>query len=319
MPLFLFIVGVAMPFSIGKRLDRGDTRLAIYTKVLYRVIVLWILGMIAQGHLLLFKLDNLQLYSNTLQAIAAGYLISAIAMVEFSLLSRSRISPPSSILHPPSSPLFILTAVLLLLYWALLEFVPVPGCNSLFLEPKFNLAMYVDTLILGPFRDGTDYTWILSSLGFGATTLIGVLAGQLLRGPKPPRQKTLRLAAAGLACLTAGWLWSLDQPIIKHIWTSSMVLWSAGWCLLALALFYYVIDVRGCRRWAFPFVVIGSNSILAYMAPDIVSFALISKKNLGGLAEHLPPLKEFILAAGAFGILWLVLYFLYRKKTFLRI
>jgi predicted acyltransferase len=148
---------------------------------------------------------------------------------------------------------------------------------------------------------------------------MGVLAGQLLRGPKSPHQKTLRLAVAGLACLVAGALWSLDQPIIKHIWTSSMVLWSGGWSLLALALFYYVIDVRGCRRWAFPFVVIGANSILAYMAPDIVSFALISKKNLGGLAEHLPPLKEFILAAGAFGLLWLVLYFLYRKKTFLRI
>jgi len=302
MPMFLFIVGVAMPFSIGKRVARGDRRLAIYSKVIYRVIILWIFGMIAQGHLLLFKLDNLQLYSNTLQAIAAGYLIAAIAIVE--LPAR---------LHGA------LAAALLVLYWALLRFVPVPGCEGEILTPKCNLAMWVDTALLGHFRDGTDYTWILSSIGFGATTLIGVLAGQLLRGPQSKPKKALLLVAAGIACLLGGWLWSFDLPIIKHIWTSSMVLWSAGLCLLFLALFYWVIDVLGWQRWAFPFLVLGANSILAYMAPAVISFALISKKNLGGIAAHLPEYAEFLLAAGAFGILWLGLYYLYRKKTFFRI
>ncbi len=300
MPLFLFIVGAAMPFSVGKRVERGDGRRRIYGKVMYRVAVLWVLGMVAQGHLLLFKLDNLQLYSNTLQAIAAGYLISAIALVEL-----------------PARWHGWLAGALLVVYWALLRFVPAPGYEAGNLTPKGNLAMWVDTVVLGRFRDGTDYTWILSSLGFGATTLMGVMAGQLLRGTKSEQRKVFLLVAWGLACLLAGWLWSFETPIIKHIWTGSMVLWSGGWCLLLLALFYWVMDMRGCRRWAFVFTVLGANSIVAYMAPDIINFHQIAHTVLGGVGEHLPTFAGFLFSTGVFGILWLGLYYLYRKSDFL--
>lgn len=302
MPLFLFIVGVAMPFSIGKRVERGDRRRSIYGKVIYRVVVLWILGMIAQGHLLQFKLDKLQLYSNTLQAIAAGYLISAIALVEL-----------------PGRWHAWLVGALLVAYWALMRFVPVLGYGAGNLTPQGNLAMSIDVKLLGRFRDGTDYTWILSSLGFGATTLMGVLAGRLLRGPGTQKRKIFLLTVAGLGCLLGGWLWSFEFPIIKHIWTSSMVLWSGGWCLLLLALFYWIIDVLGYKRWAFFFIVFGSNSIVAYMAPDIINFGAVSHTVLAGAAEHLPTFTKFVLASGVVGILWLGLYYLYRKKTFLRI
>ena len=302
MPLFLFIVGVAMPFSIGKRVERGDSRWSIYRKVAYRVAVLWILGMVAQGHLLLFTLGNFQIYSNTLQSIAAGYLISSIALVELPVRWQAG-----------------LAAALLVVFWALMRFVPVPGVGAGVLTPQGNLAMWIDTVLLGPFRDGTNYTWILSSLGFGATTLMGVMAGHLLRGPKPKERKALLLAASGVACLAAGWLWSFEFPIIKHIWTSSMVLWSGGWCLLLLALFYYVIDVLGYRRWAFFFIVIGMNAIVAYIAPDIISFKAISHTLFAGLATHLGMFGNFLLAAGALGILWFALYYMLRKKTFVRI
>ena len=302
MPLFLFIVGAAMPFSVGKRVERGEGRWKIYGKVLYRVAMLWVLGMVAQGNLLQFKLDTLHLYSNTLQAIAAGYLISAIAIVEL-----------------PARWHGVLAGALLAVYWALLKFVPVPGGVAGDLTPHGNLAMWVDTVVLGHFRDGTDYTWILSSLGFGATTLLGVMAGQLLRGEKPGPKKVLLLTAWGTACLLGGWLWSFEFPIIKHIWASSMVLWSGGWCLLLLALFYWLMDVLRWRRWAFFFMVYGANSLVAYMAPDLISFGKISHTMLDGAAAHVPKFASFLLAAGAVGILWLVLYYLYRKKTFIRI
>jgi predicted acyltransferase len=302
MPLFLFIVGVAMPFSIGKRVERGDSRSSIYRKVAYRVVVLWILGIIAQGNLLAFDLHNLQLYSNTLQSIAAGYLISAIALVELPVRWQG-----------------VLAGALLVVFWALMRFVPVPGHGAGIFTPDGNLAMWIDNALLGRFRDGTDYTWILSSLGFGATTLMGVLSGHLLRTRLPGGRKVLVLAASGLGCLLTGWLWGFEFPIIKHIWTSSMVLWSGGWCLLLLALFYGLIDVLGYKRWAVFFVVFGMNAIVAYMAPDLISFHRISNANLAGLARHLGMFSEFLLTGGTVGILWLGLYYMFRKKTFLRI
>jgi predicted acyltransferase len=302
MPLFLFIVGVAMPFSVGKRVERGDSRGSIYRKVVYRVVVLWILGMIAQGHLLAFDSHNLQFYSNTLQSIAAGYLISSIALVELPIRWQAALG-----------------GALLVVYWALMRFVPVPGYGAGVLTPDGNLAMYIDKALLGRFQDGTPYTWILSSLGFGATVLMGVLAGHLLRSKLAGTRKALLVAGAGLGCLAGGWLWSFAFPIIKHLWTSSMVLWSGGWCLLLLALFYWLIDVLGCRRWAFPFIVLGMNAIVAYMAPDLINFMHISHTVFAGLARHLGMFGDFLLAFGAFGVLWVGLYYMYRKQTFVRI
>ena len=301
MPLFLFLVGVAMPFSIGKRMELGQTRAQIYRKVAFRVVILWILGMIAQGHLLLIDSQNIQFYSNTLQAIAAGYLISSIALVELKVRGQG-----------------VLAVVLMVLYWLLLRFVPVPGHAAGILTPDVNLAIWIDKLLLGRFQDGTTYTWILTSLGFGATVLMGVLAGQLLRAALPGPRKAQWLAAAGSACLFLGWLWGFAIPIIKHIWTSSMILWSGGWCLLLLALFYWVIDVKGYRRWAFFFIVIGMNAIVAYMS-DLLPWPQISAIFFGGLAKHLGSFGPVLLTFGALGILWLCLYYMYRNRTFIRI
>jgi len=302
MPLFLFTVGVAMPFSVGKRMAMGETRGRIYRKVCTRAVILWLLGMVAQGHLLLFDWHNLQFYSNTLQAIAAGYLIGSIALVELSVRWQAG-----------------LCGALLAVYWALLRFVPVPGHGAGMLTPDVNVAMWIDKGILGRFQDGTTYTWILSSLGFGATVLMGMLAGHLLRSSRPGPRKALWLALSGVACLAAGWAWGFAMPIIKHIWTSSMVLWSGGWCLLLLALFYWAIDVRGYRRWAFFFVVIGMNAIIAYMAPDLIPFTEISTTFFGGLARHLGMFGNALVSFGAMGLLWLPLYYLYRNRTFIRI
>ncbi|MDD5305665.1 MAG: DUF5009 domain-containing protein, partial [Elusimicrobia bacterium] len=252
MPLFLFVVGVSMPFSFAKRLEQGENKRLIYRHVVRRVIILWVLGMIAQGNLLQYDFSKLHFYSNTLQSIASGYLVGSIALIE--LGRRGRI---------------VLTGVLLLGYWALMALVPVPGHGSGVLEPQANLALYIDQTLMGRFRADNTYSWILSSMTFAATVLLGIMGGELLRSKLPPYRKVAWLTAAGAAGLGLGQVWGVEFPIIKHLWTSSMVLYAAGWSFLMLALFYLVIDVWGFRKWTLFFIVIGMNAIAVYMAVEV--------------------------------------------------
>jgi predicted acyltransferase len=303
MPLFLFVVGAAMPFSFAKRLEQGESKTRLYVHILYRVAILWVLGMIAQGRLLEYDLSKLQLYSNTLQAIAAGYLIASLILLNLKLRWQ-----------------FVATGGLLLLYWGLLGLVPVPGGAGQFTE-QGNLAIYIDRLILGRFQDGTNppYTWILSSMTFAATVTIGAFAGQLLRSNQSKARKVLILLGAGVACVLVGWVWGQIFPIIKHIWTSSMVLYAAGWSLLLLALFYLVIDVLRLRLLAFFFVVIGMNAIAVYMATHVFDFRHLGDIFVGSLAKWTGDWHDFLRAVAAFAILWLILFYMYRKRTFVKI
>jgi predicted acyltransferase len=302
MPLFLFVVGTAMPFSFAKRLELGQSRARIYLHVLYRVLILWILGMIAQGRLLEYDLSQLRFYSNTLQAIAAGYLVASILILN---------------LRPTWQ--IVVTAALLLVYWGLLMLVPVPGYGAGQLTEEGNLAIYLDKLILGPYQDGTSYAWILSSMTFAATVMIGALAGQLLRSNLGKARKVLFLLACGFVCLWLGWAWGFIFPIIKHIWTSSMVLYAGGWSLLLLGVFYLVIDVMRLRPLAFPFAVIGTNAIAAYMAVQLYDFKYFSDRFVNGLAPYTGDWQDFIRATGGVLVLWLILLYLHRKKIFIKI
>jgi predicted acyltransferase len=274
--------------------------------------------MAAQGHLLAADLSQLHVFCNTLQAIAAGYLIASIAMLH---------------LRVPGQ---VLTAVALLLsYWLLLRFVPFPGHAAGTLEEKANLAMYIDEMILRGFRDGTTYTWILSGMNFGSMVLLGVFSGHLLRSGMAAGTKLAALLALAAVCLGLGWAWSQNWmgaqrcPIIKHIFSSSMVLWAGGWCFLLLAAFYLVVDVFGLRKLAFFFIVIGSNSIFAYLTAELIGANIrqIGDVFTGGLARNLTASQSGLLhAAGeaigpltAFAIIWLILLYLYRKGTFVRV
>ena len=320
MPLFLFIVGTAMPLSFARRLEAGQSKAAIYRKVLIRTAVLFALGMVAQGNLLEADLSKLYIYCNTLQAIACGYLIASIAMLNLRV--------PGQILA------FV---ALLLGYWLLMLLVPIPGYVTGPFEEKANLALYIDELILGRFRDhrpiNASYTWILSSMAFAATVLMGVFSGHLLRAKISPWKRVGWFLAIGALCLGLGWAWSqnwmgsLRCPIIKHIFSSSMVLWACGWSYLLLAVFYLVIDVLGFRKWTFFFIVIGSNSILAYMSVHLVDFRHIGDAFMGGITANLATSQSGLLQAigeaicplTAFAILWLILLYLYRKGTFVRV
>jgi len=302
MPLFLFIVGVVMPLAFSKRLARGDSKAKLYWHIIIRTIILFVFGMAAQGHLLKYDLSKLHIYCNTLQAIAAGYLIASLIMLNMRVLWQATA-----------------TAGLLLLFWALMMLVPVPGHGAGVLTPEGNLAIYIDRAILGRFDDGTSYTWILSSMTFPCTVMMGVFAGYVLRADKAKSTKTLLLLALGLGCLLLGMLWHLVFPIIKHLWTSSFVLFAAGLCYLLLAAFYFVIEVLHLRRWAFIFVVIGMNAIFAYMARSLFNFRHIGNIFVGGLLRFLGPWDTFVESLAAFVAIWLILYWMYRKETFVRI
>jgi len=305
MPLFLFVVGTAMPFSFAKRLGQGQSKARLYVHIVFRVIVLWVLGMVVQGRLLQYDLSQLRLYSNTLQAIAAGYLIASIILL--SLRGHWQA---------------VVTVALLLVYWGLLALVPVPGFGAGQLTEDGNLPIYLDKLILGPYQDGTPYTWILSSMTFAATVMMGAFAGQLLRSDLGKARKTLFLLGAGVACIYLGSWWGRIFPIIKHIWTSSMVLYAGGWSLVLLGLFYLVIDVMRLRFLAFPFVVIGRNAIFAYVAASLFMwpvFRNIAAVFLSGLESRLGIWYDMTIAVGGFAVLWLVLFCMYRKKTFIKI
>jgi predicted acyltransferase len=301
MPVFLFVVGAAMPFALGKRAEQREPLQKTYGRIALRVFVLWVLGMVAQGSLLRYHLHGLELYSNALQGIAAGYLVTSIALLHLRLRGQ-----------------IILLAALVLGYWALLAFVPFAGHPAGTLERTVNLARYVDECILGSFRRDHSFTWIITSLGFSATVLLGAMAGHLLRGRLPAGRKLLWLVVMGLGCAAGGWRWSYWLPLNRHLWTSSMILWAGGWSFLLLALFYAVIDVAGIKRWAFPFVVIGANALLAYVF-DHVFDRTISDMLVLNLAKQWPAAYgELLRSVGEVGVLWLILWYLYRNRTFLR-
>ena len=187
------------------------------------------------------------------------------------------------------------------------------------MTPDANLAIWLDHKIFGQFQDGTNYSWILSGLTFGATTMLGVFAGQLLRSNHSQRDRVLILLAAGVGTLLLGWSWGKAFPIIKHLWTSSFVLYSGGMCYLLLALFYLVIDVLGYRKWAFVFTVIGMNAIAVYMVTRLLDFRILADILVAGLADWMGNWHEFMQGLVAFAIIWLILWWMYRKKSFIKI
>jgi predicted acyltransferase len=302
MPLFLFIVGTAMPFSFGKYLASGQSYKRIYLHIVKRVIILWILGMTIQGNLFTYEWSKFKFYSNTLQAIAAGYLFASIIMLHFKIRWQ-----------------LVITGGLLLIYWALMAWVPVPGYGAGVLTEDGNLANYIDHLVLGRFDDGLNYTWVLSSMTFTASVMLGVMAAHWLRSNRTEKAKTLGLFAVGISLVLAGLVWAIWFPIIKRIWTSSFVLFSGGLSYLLLAAFYLIIDVWGYRKWAFGLVVIGMNAIAVYVSYHKYNFRTISEIFMRGLQRRLGHYYGLALELATFAIIWLILYWLYRKKTFIKV
>jgi predicted acyltransferase len=148
---------------------------------------------------------------------------------------------------------------------------------------------------------------------------MGVLAGHWLRTNRLAARKALGLALAGTASLVLGLVWGHWFPIIKNIWTSSFVLFAGGWSLLLLAFFYWIIDVRGYRRWAFFFTVIGLNPITIYVLRSQFNFGTVANIFIHGFINHLGPYRPLCYSLSVLAVGWLFLWFLYRQKIFLKV
>jgi predicted acyltransferase len=300
-PLFMFIVGVAMRLSLNKRRSMGVGNQTLYSHAVKRALILFFLGMVAQGNLLAFDLSKLHPCYSVLHGIAAGYLIATIVMVNLRPLWQA-----------------IVSAGFLLGYWALLMLLPVPGFGRGVLTPEGNAAAYIDRLVLGGFHYGMN-TWFLSYLGFASSVLLGVLAGELLLSRRSARNKIAGLFITGTALLILGLAWSLWLPIIKLLWTSSYVLVTGGISFLLLCLFYTIVDVLKWRKWAFGFAVIGMNSLAVYMATMLFNFRHIGNIFVGSLLPRVGNWNGFLEATAGFTVVWLILYWMYRTKSFVRL
>jgi predicted acyltransferase len=300
-PLFMLIMGAAIPLAIAKRRAKGESDRTLLLHAAWRAIVMFCLGTITQGNLLLFDWSKFRPCFSVLHGLAAGYLVATIVAVKVKPKWHAAI-----------------IAALLLAYWAMVMLIPVPGVGAGVLTPQGNLPAYVDHLVLGHLSYGEN-TWFLSYLGFGASVLLGVLAGQMLMSDFTPQSKMYRLLMAGAVSLALGLIWSVSFPVIKLMWTSSYVLISGGVSFMAMALFYWIIDVLGYKKWAFGFIVIGINSIAVYVATEIFDFRLVGNIFVGNLLPLIGRWAELVEASAAFAVVWLILYWMYREKEFIRI
>jgi predicted acyltransferase len=304
-PLFLFTVGVVLPFSLRKYQSGGQPRAAAFGRLARRVVLLFFLGLV-YNNLLQFDFANLRV-TGVLQRIAMCYGIAAVII----LLTKVRAQA-------------ILFVAILVGYWAILMYVPSPESKGGDLSMENNLAGYLDRhylpgKIFKSYYGFGDNEGLLSTIPAVATTLLGVLAGNWLLSTRGRWVKALGLAAAGIVCLAMGTLWARELPIIKILWTSTYVLVAGGWSLLLLALFYTIIDVLKFRTWAFFFVVIGVNAITIYIASRIIPFDEVARFFLGGVAQYSGSFRPVVVPIGAVAIEWLFLLHFYRNKIFLRV
>lgn len=304
-PLFLFIAGVSFPYSIAKQRAGEVSEGRIYAKIIRRGLTLVVLGVVYNG-LFKFDFENLRIAS-VLGRIGLAWSIAAVLYLNFGVKTRAAIA-----------------VAVLAGYGLLSALVAAPdaaGAGALTFEG--NLAGYIDRqflpgkLIYGSF----DPEGLLSTVPAVVTAMLGMFTGEFVRRSDiRGGRKTLWMAAAAAALLAAGLAFSGVLPVNKKLWSSTFVCVVGAYSLGMFALFYYLIDVRGWRRWTLFFRVVGLNSITIYLAQRIVGFGRISDFFLGGIASKCPEaVAAVISSAGYVAVCWLFLYFLYRKNVFLKV
>ena len=304
MPLFLVLVGVSMVYSFRKRLSTEKSDVALWKHTIKRVIILWLLGMIVQGNLLTYDLNKFHFYANTLQAIAAGYLIATVIILYLPVLHQ-----------------ITATLGLLLLYWAVMALIPIGGNTLGAYTPDRNVAQFVDAFILGRFDDGYDYTWIVSSLNFGATTMLGVFCGYILQSGVSKIKKFRNFLIFGALLIVLALVLDIWHPIIKKLWTSSFVLFSGGICVLLLGAFYLIIDIWNVRKGTKWMIIIGSNAIFAYVVSHVFGDQLRAMADvfINGLVPYIGNWFDTVTYAGGVLILFAALRYMYKNKIYIKI
>jgi predicted acyltransferase len=308
MPLFLFIVGAAIPFSLLKRKEKGQSSKTIYLHVFRRWGLLFFLGMIMTG-LLKFNFGHIY-YTGVLQKIGWTYLFTALI-----------------VLNTPKKIWWYIVPGCFIVYWLISSYVPVPGIGAGIYTPEKCLHTWVDQKFLPgefnpKFYGHGSANGILGTFGTVGISLAGVLAGCFIKdNNRSGNSKALRLLGMGIAVAVLGYLfwYSGLNPSIKMIWSSSYSMISLGYSLMLLGVFYWVVDVKGWKKWGFGFMVIGMNPLFIYFIQAPVNFSGIAKYFVGGIADHSGIYKGLILLTSALGLKLLLLWYLYVKKIFIKV
>ncbi|HLT50619.1 MAG TPA: DUF5009 domain-containing protein [Arenibacter sp.] len=305
-PLFLFLAGVATPYSIGKQLEKGTRRRDLLLRVIKRGLILVLLGIVYNNGLEIRPLEEIR-FGSVLGRIGLAYMFANIIY----LYTRQRGQT-------------IWFFALLLGYWLLFLLNAAPGYSRGDLTMEGNIVSYLDTLILPGklYMDIHDPEGLIATIPAISTALLGIYVGNLLKATTMGSQKNtaLRLTLLGIVLIIVAQVWNLAFPINKNLWTSSFVLQCGGISTLLMATFYFIIDIKGYKKWAFFFKVIGMNSILIYMSGSFINWKYTTNALFEWLIQLVgDPYNGLVMVLCLLVVKWAFLYFLYRQKLFLRV
>jgi predicted acyltransferase len=309
-PFFLFIVGVSITLAFARRVEEGSVRRDLYLKVIKRTAIIFGLGLFLNGFPY-FQLGTIRI-AGVLQRIAICYLIASLIFLTTKVRTQ-----------------FLIAIALLIVYCIVMTRLAAPGYAPGDLSKEGSVASFVDRVLLGPhiWKQGKVYDpeGLLSTFPAVATTLFGILTGHWLRSERARFEKVVGMFVAGAVCVALGWAWNPFFPINKALWTSSYVLFTAGLALQFLALCYWLIDIKGYRRWAWPFEVFGVNALALFVGTALMVKLMALFKVQGWIFRNLflswaAPINASLAYAIAFILLWLFLmWLLYRKRVFIKV
>lgn len=294
-PSFMLMTGMSLPISYAKR-SITQSHSQIFRRVLQRFAVLFLLGSLRES--ISFHHPYLIELSSALQPIAVAYL-TAFLLVRKSWRTQAAVG-----------------IAILVGYALLLAFVSAPGVPAGSYDRNCNLVLWSDSATVGrvlPEHWGT----VICTIPTIATTILGMLLGELLMSSRSSGYKMKVVAATGAAAVVLGFALDPVIPIVMKMWTTSYGLASAGWACLMFLFIYWIVDVRGARRWAFPFVVIGMNAVAVYMSQSIVPWAGIVGIFASSLQSTLGSLTPLLQAIATLLVEWLILYWMYKRRLFL--
>lgn len=318
-PFFLFIVGVAIAFSFSKYNEGATPPASVYWRILRRSLILFALGIFLNGFWS-YNWEKIRIMG-VLQRISVAYLLASLAVLKL-----------------PRKGQWALAILLLVGYWIAMTLIPVPGYGANVLTREGNIGAYIDRLIIpmahlyrgDSYNSLGDPEGIFSTIPAVVTVLLGYFTGEWLRQRRIDSNTSMDLVLFGLGSLIIGILWDAVFPINKKLWTSSYVMFTAGWALLVLAACYELIEVRKIRRWGKPFVVLGVNAIAIFVASVLVikilvltkvgnssTFEWINQNIFASWAGEINASLLFALVTLVFW--WAIAYGMYRRGWFVKV
>ncbi len=320
-PCFLFVVGVSLVFSLSKQIRQTPIS-TVMRKTIQRTVIIFALGLMLNAvphHMTPETIVTIRFFG-VLQRIALCYL--CVSLVYVTMTTAMQV---------------LLFMLILIGYWLVMMFLPLPGYGIGQLTPDGNVAAYLDRALFGSshlYGKVYDPEGLLSTLPAIATTLLGSLTGTWLLSKVTTHQKLLGMVGVGSLCLLAGGLWDQWFPINKALWTSSYVLWTGGWALYGLAFCYWLIDIKRYQRWSKPFEIFGLNAIIVYFFHVVclkIQYAIPMSCDHGSSCHLLSYISEYVFGwvSPSYAALYyslssvlfwfLIVWILYRHKIFIRV